>query len=101
MNDWVKLDVGGTKFKTTRSTLTSVPESLLAKMFDPDSERPPAALSEDGDYLIDACPRAFAIILNWLRYKEILDEEVNPKAVIPVAEYFDLVFLNSQRNWKL
>ena len=69
MNDWVKLDVGGTKFKTTRGTLTSAPESLLAKMFDPDSERPPAALSEDGYYLIDACPRAFAIILNWLRYE--------------------------------
>ena len=96
MNAWVKLDVGGTKFKTTRGTLTSAPESLLAKMFDPDSERPPAALSEDGYYLIDACPRAFAIILNWLRYKEVLDKEVNPETVIPVADYFGLTELSAK-----
>ena len=91
MNAWVKLDVGGTKFKTTRGTLTSAPESLLAKMFDPDLERPPAALSGDGYYLIDACPRAFAIILNYLRYHEILlGKEVLPEDVIPVADYFGL-----------
>ena len=90
MNDWVKLNVGGTKFETTRGTLTSAPGSLLSKMFDPDSGRPPAALSEDGYYLIDACPRAFAVILNWLRYKEILDKEVHPGTVIPVADYFGL-----------
>ena len=50
MNDLVKLDVGGTKFKTTRGTLTSSPNSLLAKMFDPDSDIPPAYDSEDGNY---------------------------------------------------
>ena len=90
MNDWIKLDVGGTKFKTTRGTLTSSQESLLSKMFDPDSERPPAPLSEDGHYLIDACPRAFAVILNWLRYREIIGKEIYPEDVIPVADYFGL-----------
>ena len=52
MNDLVKLDVGGTKFKTTRGTLTSAPRSLLARMFDPDSDIPPASVSEDGNYLL-------------------------------------------------
>ena len=51
---------------------------------------PPAALSEDGYYQIDACPRAFAVILNWFRYKEILNTEVHPGTVIPVVDYFGL-----------
>ena len=48
INEWIKLNVGGTKFETTRGTLTSAPNSLLAKMFDPDSDLPPAVLSDDG-----------------------------------------------------
>ena len=97
MSDWVKLNVGGTKFETTRATLTSCPDSLLAKMFDPDSDRPPAALSEDGYYLIDASPRAFAVILDWLRYKEILlGKEVPLEDVIPVADYFGLPELHDK-----
>ena len=91
MNDRVKLNVGGTKFRTTRGTLTSSPHSLLAKMFDPDSDIPPAAVSEDGHYFLDACPRAFSVILNWLRYKDvILGKEVDARDVIPVADYFGL-----------
>ena len=43
-----------------------------------------------GYYFLDACPTAFKVILNWLRYKEILDKEVDPDNVIPVADYFGL-----------
>ena len=86
----VKLNVGGTHFETTRATLTSCPESLLAKMFDPNSKLPPAGVTEDGAFFLDACPRAFAVILDWLRYIEILDKEVHPDDVIPVADYFGL-----------
>ena len=59
-------------------------------MFDPDSDIPPASVSDDGNYFLDACPRAFSVILNWLRYKKILGKEVQPDDVIPVAEYFGL-----------
>ena len=91
MNDRIKLNIGGTKFETTRGTLTSCPNSLLAKMFDPDSDIPPAAVSEDGYYFLDACPTAFKVILNWLRYKDvILGKEVDAVDVIPVADYFGL-----------
>ena len=94
MNDWIKLNVGGTMFETTRSTLISDRDSILAKMFDPDSERPPAAVTEDGSYFLDACPRAFAVILNYLRYnKIILGKEALPEDVIPVADYFGLPVL--------
>ena len=90
MNERIKLNVGGTKFETTRATLTSSPTSLLARMFDPDSDLPPAAVSDDGYYFLDACPTAFKVILNWLRYKEILGKDVDPDDVIPVADYFGL-----------
>ena len=38
----VTLDVGGTLFKTTLTTLRQYPGSMLAAMFDPSSGRPPA-----------------------------------------------------------
>ena len=69
INDIIKLNVGGEVFLTTRSTLLSCPDSLLAKMFDPDSDRPPAAVAEDGGgYFLDVNARYFAVILEWLRH---------------------------------
>ena len=100
MNTWVKLNVGGTKFETTIGTLTSSPGSLLARMFDPFSGRPLAAVGKDGCYLIDACPRAFSVILNWLRYKEILSKEIDPEDVIPVADCFGLTELYEQLHYR-
>ena len=65
VTDWLKLNVGGTMFETTRSTLMSNPDSLLARMFDPESSLPPASMDEDGVYRIDSCrPRAFGVLLN-------------------------------------
>ena len=65
VTDWLKLNVGGTMFETTRSTLMSNPDSLLAKMFDPDSALSPASRDENGVYRIDSCrPRAFGVLLN-------------------------------------
>ena len=69
MTDIIKLNVGGETFLTTRSTLVSCPDSLLAKMFDPDSGRPPAAVTEGGGYFLDQNPRYFGVILDWLRYR--------------------------------
>ena len=112
--EWLKLNVGGRIFETTRATLTSHPSSSLARMFEPNSALPPS-LMEDGVYQVnmisdillgdmktllwhedimlvcessmqwihcwylwesvdqvDACPRAFAVILNWLRYRQLM-----------------------------
>ena len=46
MTDWVRLNVGGTMFETTRTTLISDRDSILAKMFDPDSDRAAASVSQ-------------------------------------------------------
>ena len=99
MTDWVRLNVGGTMFETTRTTLTSDRDSILAKMFDPDSDRAAASVNQDGVFLIDACPRAFAVILNWLRYKDvILSKDIRAEEVIPVADYFGLDALCEKLN---
>ena len=49
--EWLKLNVGGQIFETTRSTLTSHPTSSLAKMFQPNSALSPA-LKEGGVYQV-------------------------------------------------
>ena len=85
-NDWQDpLNVGGTIFETTRTTLTSAPDSLLAKMFDVDSSLPPASTSEDRTFRLDACPRGFAVILNWLQYKRVILGGAEAKDVIDIT----------------
>ena len=61
LGDWIKLDVGGTIFKTTRATLTQVPDSRLAEMVN-------ATKAEDVLCLdLDLNPEYFRPILDWLR----------------------------------
>ena len=57
--DMVTLNVGGTKFTTTITTLRAAP--YFAAMFDPDSGRPPAQKDEKGNYFIDRNPKAFEV----------------------------------------
>ena len=91
MNDIISLDVGGTIFKTTRATLTSAPESMLARMFALDSELAPARVTEDGAYFLDACPRLFAVILNWLRHRKLLlGKDVSAEEVLLVVEFYGI-----------
>ena len=60
----VKLNVGGTKFETTLSTLTRYPDSLLAAMF---SGRHKVLPCDDGYIFIDRDGTHFQTILNCLR----------------------------------
>ena len=66
MSDWIRCNVGGTIFETTRTTLTS------AKMFDVNSKLPPASTSEDGTFRLGASSRAFTVILDWLLFKRVI-----------------------------
>jgi len=90
--EWLKLNVGGQIFETTRSTLTSHPTSSLAKMFQPNSALSPAMM-EEAVYQVDACPRAFSVILNWLRYRQLILGDVGAKEVVPVADFFHIADL--------
>ena len=98
LSDWLKLNVGGKAFLTTRSTLSCCTDSTLSKMFDPNSGLPPA-YSEDGVYFLDADPDCFNVILNWLRHRKVM---VNPgidiNNVREVADFFGLVELCQMIN---
>ena len=91
MTDWLRLNVGGTMFETSRTTLTSDPDSILSRMFEPNSNLPPATVTKGGAYLIDACPRGFEVVLNYLRYRSlVLGPDTKATDVLPVADYFGL-----------
>ena len=63
----ISLNVGGTHFSTSVATLTKYPNSMLASMFNPESDRPPAEKDEQGSYFIDRDPEPFRVILSFLR----------------------------------
>lgn len=68
----VELNVGGKSFTTTRSTLTRVPESMLAAMF---SGRHPVGRGPDGRFFIDCEGSGFHVVLDFLRHGRLVLED--------------------------
>lgn len=64
-NEIIKLNVGGHKFTTTRTTLCSIPDSFFVSMFR--HPGPPALQDEDGYFFIDRDGTQFQHVLNYLR----------------------------------
>ena len=60
----IELDIGGKRFKTSRTTLTKHKGSFLESMF---SGRHVVAAAPDGSFFIDRDPQHFRVILNYLR----------------------------------
>ena len=85
----VKLNVGGSKFETTLSTLTRHPDSMLAVMF---SGRHEVPQDDDGYVFIDRDGTHFRIILNFLR-TGALDVPTSQKAASELTrelQYYQL-----------
>ena len=82
-NDIIQLNVGAQKMTTKRSTLCQVEGSLLSSMF---SGRWEDRLERDKDGCVffDFNPHYFAIILDYLRTKKIVNPE-NPISLPMVA----------------
>jgi len=88
--DWVTLNVGGTMFTTTRSTLMNEPNSMLSRMFSP-ADSWANITDPNGAVLIDRSPVYFEPILNYLRHGQlILDNGVNPQGVLEEAKFFGI-----------
>ncbi|CAF0947600.1 unnamed protein product [Didymodactylos carnosus] len=64
----IHLNVGGTRFSTSKQTLTWIPDSFFTAML---SGRISTNRDESGSIFIDRDPKMFSIILNYLRTKEI------------------------------
>jgi len=88
--DWIKLNVGGKTFTTTRCTLTKDPESFLFRLCQNTSDLE-SQKDEVGAYLIDRDPSYFTPILNYLRHgKLVIDKNVSEEGVLEEAEFFNI-----------
>ena len=90
----IDLDVGGTRFRTSRQTLLSDPNSMLAKMFDPESAFSAPGLKKDGAYFLDRDPVLFGVVLNYLRSGH-LGRDCDVPALLKEANFFGLLGLEA------
>ena len=70
-NEWVKLNVGGTLFMTTKTTLCKDPKSFLYRICQEDSDLH-SEKDEAGAYMIDRDPAYFSPVLNYLRHGKLV-----------------------------
>ncbi|XP_078663769.1 SH3KBP1-binding protein 1-like [Branchiostoma floridae x Branchiostoma belcheri] len=86
--DWVRLNVGGTVFETTRSSLTRLNSEFLDRLLAEDSGFPPPA---DGVYRIDRDPEVFRVLLNFARNgRLLLSPQVTSEMVLADADFYML-----------
>ena len=95
MTEWIKLNVGGQTFLTTKLTLLSEPDSMLAKMFS--GELDPGAKDDQGAYMIDGTPMYFEPILHYLRRRKlVINPNISKDGVLDEARYFGIQSLVDQ-----
>ncbi len=110
----VELNVGGSLYTTTRTTLTSCPNSMLARMLDGPI---PVACDQQGRVFIDRDGLLFRHILNFLRNKQLslpdsftdyvqLHSEADFYGIEEILNILRITFpdkfkhTNSGKNWK-
>uniref|UniRef100_A0A1I7TGS6 BTB domain-containing protein n=1 Tax=Caenorhabditis tropicalis TaxID=1561998 RepID=A0A1I7TGS6_9PELO len=87
-NQIVKLDIGGTVFKTSKSTLTRF-DGMLKVMMETEI---PVTKDESGAIFIDRSPKHFDLILNFMRDGdvELPDSEIEIKEIQKEAHFYML-----------
>ncbi|XP_066526721.1 BTB/POZ domain-containing protein KCTD3 isoform X2 [Hoplias malabaricus] len=87
MGDIIQLNVGGTRFSTSRQTLMWIPDSFFSSLL---SGRISTLRDETGAIFIDRDPTAFVPILNFLRTKELDLRGVNISILRHEAEFYGI-----------
>ncbi|XP_043241119.1 BTB/POZ domain-containing protein KCTD3-like [Amphibalanus amphitrite] len=83
----INLNVGGTRFSTSRQTLTWVQDTFFTAML---SGRISSMRDETGAIFIDRDPKLFGVILNYLRTRDIDLSSVDLDALRHEAEFYGL-----------
>merc|ERR1712142_1026793 len=89
-SEWVKLNVGGTIFMTTRTTLCRDQKSFLYRLIqdEPDLN---SDKDEMGAFVIDRDPTYFGPILNYLRHgKLVINKDLAEEGVLEEAEFYNI-----------
>merc|ERR1712002_1289439 len=88
--EWVRLNVGGTLFMTTKTTLCKDPKSFLYRLCQ-DSSDLGSEKDETGAFLIDRDPKYFGPVLNFLRHgKLVIDKNLAEEGVLEEAEFYNI-----------
>ncbi|XP_067927823.1 BTB/POZ domain-containing protein KCTD5-like [Watersipora subatra] len=89
---WVKLNVGGTQFLTTKTTLCRDPKSFLFRLCQEEHNHSlKSDKDENGAYMIDRDPEFFRTILNYLRHgKLVIDKNQELEGVLEEAEFYNV-----------
>ncbi|XP_076441974.1 BTB/POZ domain-containing protein KCTD3-like [Babylonia areolata] len=83
----VHLNVGGTRFSTSRQTLTWIPDSFFTSLL---SGRISSLKDETGAIFIDRDPKLFSQVLSFLRTKEVLLNDNDLAALRHEAEFYGI-----------
>ncbi|XP_077980981.1 BTB/POZ domain-containing protein KCTD3-like [Glandiceps talaboti] len=83
----IQLNVGGTRFSTSRQTLTWIPDSFFSSLL---SGRISSLKDETGAIFIDRDPNLFIPILNYLRTKDLDLNDLNIQALRHEAEFYGI-----------
>uniref|UniRef100_A0AAY4C4U7 BTB domain-containing protein n=1 Tax=Denticeps clupeoides TaxID=299321 RepID=A0AAY4C4U7_9TELE len=86
---WIRLNVGGTVFLTTRQTLLKEQTSFLYRLCQQQDLH--SDTDETGAYVIDRDPTYFGPILNYLRHgKLVYNKELAEEGVLEEAEFYNI-----------